>query len=89
MVSLLRSGGDGSFDDGNEVAVNVAVTSSDNPYVTTLTTNASAQVEDSYLLRIAGEGDIYARAVDARSIDGDGDGQAGGDFSRSFLISNR
>ncbi len=89
VVSLLRSGGDGSFDDGNEVAINVAVISSDNPYVTTLTTNASAQVEDSYLLRIAGEGDIYARAVDARSIDGDGDGQAGGDFSRSFLISNR
>ena len=89
VVSLLRSGGDGSFNDGNEVAIEVVVTDTDSPYVTKLTTSVSTSVEDSYLLRIAGEGDIYARAVDARSIDGDGDGQVGGDFKRSFSVSNR
>ena len=89
VVSLLRSGNDGSFNDGNEVAIEVTVTDTDSPYVTKLTTGVSTTVEDSYLLRIAGEGDIYARAFDARSIDGDGDGQAGGDFNRSFSVSNR
>jgi len=89
VVSLLRSGGDRSFNDGNEVAIEVVVTATDSPFVTTLTTDVSTVVEDSYLLQIAGEGDIYARAVDARSIDGDSDGQAGGDFNRSFSLSNR
>ena len=88
VVSLLRSGGDGSFNDGNEVAIEVVVTDTDSPYVTKLTTSVSTSVEDSYLLRIAGEGDIYARAVDARSIDGDGDRQVGGNFNRYFFIGN-
>ena len=60
VVSLLRSGDDGSFNDGNEVAIEVTVTDTDSPYVTKLTTGVSTTVEDSYLLRIAGEGDIYA-----------------------------
>ena len=85
-VSLLSSGGDGTFSDGNETEIGVTVGDVNNPFVTTLFTNDQKPDGDTFQLRIAGEGDIYARAVDASAIDGNGDGVAGGNFIRSFTI---
>ena len=86
-VSLLRSGGDGSFTDGNEVSVDVVMSETSNPFVTTLaTTNES--IDDRFQLTINGDGDIHARSSDARPIDGNTDGSAGGDFVRIFTITN-
>jgi len=73
-VSLVRSGGDGTFNDGNEVAVDVYTAETTNPYVTTLVTTELKPTEDSFQLRILGDGDTVARSVDALTIDGNGNG---------------
>ena len=85
-VSLVRSGGDGTFNDGNEVAVDVYTAETTNPYVTTLVTTELKPTEDSFQLRILGNGDTVARSVDALTIDGNGNGAAGGNFIRNFVI---
>jgi len=87
-VSLLGSGGDGSFSEGNEVGVGLVVAASDNPFVTTLITTDLKFSDDTFQLRVIGDGDIYARASDARAIDGDSDGIAGGNFVRDFTLEN-
>ena len=85
-VSLLRSGGDGSFNEGNESAISVSVAKSSSPYMTTLLINDLNSIEDTFQLRITGEGDVYARGTDANNIDGDGNGLPGGNFIRRFTI---
>ena len=87
-VSLVRSGGDGTFNDGNEVAVDVYTAETTNPYITTLVTTELKPTEDSFQLRILGDGDTVARSVDALTIDGNGNGAAGGNFIRNFVIEN-
>ena len=85
-VTLVGSGGDNSFDDGNEVSVTMSRTDSSSGFVTQFTTDTSISVDDTYELRISGSGDIYAVTVDGAPIDGDGDGVAGGDFVRNFSV---
>ena len=86
-VSLLGSGGDGSFTEGNEIEIDVFVTEMSNPYVTTLVT-ANEKLDDTFQLVVVGDGDIYARAIDAGPIDGNADGEAGGNFVREFVVEN-
>ena len=85
-VSLQASGGDGTFSNGNEINIDVSVPDLDNPYVTTLITNGQVSVDDTYQLRIAGDGDNFVRAIDSRAIDGDGNGLAGGSFVLDFAV---
>ena len=85
-VSLVRSGGDGTFNDGNEIAVDIYTAETENPYVTTLVTAELKPTEDNFQLRILGDGDTVARSVDAVAIDGNGNGTAGGNFVRDFVI---
>ncbi len=85
-LSLLASGGDGVFTDGNEIEIDISVDSLDNAYVTRLLTDSQTLYADTFQLRIAGVGDVYARAADARGIDGDGDGVAGGSFVFNFSV---
>lgn len=87
-ISLQRSGGDGSFTDGNEVAVDVVIAETNNPFVTKVIPTELKSVDDDFQLRIIGDGDIYARAADARAIDGNNDGVAGGNYSHYFTIEN-
>ena len=86
-VFLLGSGGDGTFNDGNEIAIDVAMAEMNNPYVARLIP-AIEKLDDTFQLNIVGNGDIYARAIDGGPIDGDSDGVQGGDFIRRFTISN-
>ena len=85
-VSLIRSGGDGSFDEGNEIAVpalSFEIRSVD-PTVLAIAVPASAWVPDSYRLRITGAGTVVVADLAGIAIDGDGDGHAGGDFVADF-----
>jgi hypothetical protein len=85
-VSLIRSGGDGSFDEGNEVevpALSFEIRSA-NPTVLAIAVPASAWVPDSYRLRIAGGGAVAVADLKGLAIDGDADGHAGGDFVTDF-----
>jgi len=85
--TVVRSGGDGSFDEGNEVAVDTLQLSLRSQEPTVLAaTNSQAWVPDSYRITIAGNGSLAAQDRDGRPIDGDADGQAGGDFVVYFEV---
>jgi len=85
-VTLERSGLDGSFAEGNEVAVaglavHVRVLE---PTVIAVSVPKDSWLADSYRLRVAGGGAAPVTDRGGRTIDGDGDGQAGGDFIVDF-----
>jgi len=85
--TVVRSGGDGSFDEGNEVPVGTLQLSVRSQEPTVLVaTNMQAWIPDSYRITIAGNGSLAASDRDGRPIDGDADGQAGGDFVMYFEV---
>jgi hypothetical protein len=91
-----RSGGDGTFEDGNEVAVTAAS-------ITVPAANTSSAVfdlagapaaDDTYRVRLLGAAAGNVQDADANALDGEfsgsfpsGDGTAGGDFVATFLVS--
>ena len=88
-VTLVGSGGDSTFNDGNEVPVEMSLTASSSGFVTSFLTGLTNPNNDAYQLRISGSDDIRALAADAAAIDGDGDSIPGGDFVRNFTITSR
>jgi hypothetical protein len=85
--TVVRSGGDGSFNEGNEVPVDTLQLSVHSQEPTVLAaTNTQAWMPDSYRITIAGNGSLAASDRDGRPIDGDADGQAGGDFVVYFEV---
>lgn len=87
-VTLMRSGGDGSFDEGNEIALaplGFEVRSTD-PTVIAIKVAAGEWRTDSYQLSIAGAGAFAVSGLNAKAIDGDGDGAPGGDFVMHFEL---
>lgn len=85
-VVLIRSGNDGSFEEGNEVALaplHLEIRSFD-PTVIAITLPAAQWVTDSYQLTIAGAGPAPVADIGGRVIDGNADGAAGGDFVLHF-----
>lgn len=87
-VVLMRSGRDGSFDEGNEIVVagaRIEIRSLD-PTVIAVEMPPEQWVADSYRLVIAGSGAVPAVDLAGRVIDGDGDGTVGGDFVAHFEI---
>jgi len=87
-VVLKRSGGDGSFEEGNEVAVaplNIQVLSSD-PTSLAISIPQHAWIPDSYQLTIRGEGSLGINDRSGGAIDGDRDGRAGGNFVVHFEL---
>jgi hypothetical protein len=94
---LQRSGGDGSFGDGNEVAVtpvSVTVPSSNvNSAIMDLTGVAS--VNDTYRVTLLGSGPATILDLGGNALDGEfsgtfpsGNGAPGGDFLATFAVSN-
>jgi hypothetical protein len=90
-----RSGGDGAFDDGNEVEiVPVSVTvPAMNPRTAIFDLTTTASVEDSYRVTLVGDGPAVIADLDANALDGEytgslpsGDGTAGGDFVALFEV---
>jgi hypothetical protein len=86
-LMMMRSGSDGSFDEGNEIPIDSLhiVIRSLEPTVLVVT-KAGPWVPDSYRLTIAGSGALVATDRDGRAIDGDLDGKAGGDFVVYFDV---
>jgi len=87
-VTLERSGADGSFAEGNEVAIpalSIEVLSVD-PTVIAVRLPPEQWAPDSYRLIVAGEGPVAVGDRSGSSIDGDGDGRPGGNFVLSFDI---
>ncbi len=88
VVTLVRSGGDGSFDEGNEIAIDatrVEVRSLD-PTVLAIRVPHDRWVVDSYRLRIAGGDTVAMTDLAGNPIDGDDDGASGGDFVAYFEL---
>jgi hypothetical protein len=91
---LDGSGGDGTFGDGNEV--NVVATSITVPGAnpqSAIFTVAAALADDTYQVRLLGNGGTVIMDLDGNALDGEypgafpsGDGTAGGDFQSSFSV---
>ncbi len=82
QVTLVASGGDGTFVDGNEVNIVPSTVS---------VSDATATID---LTGVAGGDDVYRLTLDGATItdtagvllDGDGDGSAGGDFNSTLTV---
>jgi hypothetical protein len=87
LIELRASGGDGSFDSGNEFSVPIdAAVRSDLPTVLAITPRLAPLDADAYELRISGTEPVALADMQARPIDGDGDGAPGGDFVLRFTV---
>lgn len=85
-VSLERSGGDGSFAEGNEVRVtptSIEVLSSE-PTVVSIKIAPGEWTPDSYQLTVTGDGSVAVGDRSGGAIDGDRDGRPGGNFVMQF-----
>lgn len=87
-VTLVSSGRDGSFQEGNEIPINGAQVEvrSLNPTVLAIFVPREQWAVDSYQLRIAGHDSVAITDRAGKTIDGDGDGAAGGDFVIYFEL---
>jgi hypothetical protein len=94
-VSLTRSGGDGSFNDGNEVEV--AIDSVDvplvNPRAIVIDLGGAEDVEDVYRLVLSGSAPSALQDLAGNRLDGNrvqtfpsGDGTQGGDLVIEFTV---
>lgn len=91
---LERSGGDGTFTDGNEVAIAVNPTVPlANPSTASVDLGAIASVADTYRVRLVGTGGAPILDLDANALDGEftgtfpsGDATQGGDFEATFAV---
>lgn len=93
---LEASGGDMTFGDGNEVpitAVSITVPGA-NPATAVFDLTGVALADDTYQVRLLGDGASIIMDLDANALDGEfsgvfpsGDGTSGGDFEAEFTIS--
>ncbi|MGI9326793.1 MAG: CHRD domain-containing protein [Pseudomonadales bacterium] len=84
--TLEASGGDGTFEDGNELLLNIAAANLDGSAITLDLTGASGG-DDVYRLIADGSSMTPLTDADGVVLDGDNDGSAGGDFVSSFSVS--
>lgn len=89
-VVITRSGGDTTFGDGNEEVVQPASVSLDaaNLRIAIIDLAGVASIEDSYQVRLVGSGATALASLAGDVLDGDGDGQAGGDFVSTFTVAS-
>jgi hypothetical protein len=92
---IERSGGDGTFGDGNEVAIApVSVTVPQvNPQTAVFDMSTTTPIVDTYRVTLVGSGAATIQDLDGNSLDGEysgtfpsGDATAGGDFVATFVV---
>lgn len=92
---LERSGGDGTFGDGNEVSITAAdiTTPASMPMSATFDLTGVDVPDDTYRVRLLGSGASVILDIDANALDGEfsgafpsGDGTEGGDFEATFTV---
>ena len=88
-VVLTRAGGDGTFVDGNEEVLQPAAIMLDaaNARMATIDLSGIDSVDDDYEVRLVGTGGMALASLDGEILDGDADGEAGGDFVSTFNVS--
>lgn len=93
---IEASGGDGNFTNGNEVQVTAADirVPAGNPQSAVFDLTGVALADDSYRIRLLGNGASVVMDLDANALDGEftgvfpsGNGTAGGDFASFFTVS--
>jgi len=93
--TLRASGGDGQFNDGNEVAIAATsvVLAPTNPRLAVMDLSGYQAVEDRYQVTLRGSGPNAILSVGGAVLDGEftgslpsGDGAAGGDFVAQFDV---
>jgi hypothetical protein len=93
--TLVRSGGDGIFDDGDDIALTPASVelSPVNPRLAVMDPGGIAAPEDRYRVVLKGDGPGLILSVSGVALDGDfegvlpsGDGVQGGDFTAEFEL---
>jgi hypothetical protein len=85
QVSVTASGGDGSFEDGNEIEVGVVgVNVSGEQLTAELDTNAA--MDDVYQILLDGSSTSPLTDATGAVLDGDADGAPGGDFTATFTV---
>lgn len=93
---LDASGGDGTFGDGNEVAVTATSISvpGANPQSAVFDLSGITLADDTYQVRLLGSGGSVIMDLDGNALDGEfsgafpsGDGSSGGDFAAEFVLS--
>ena len=89
------SGGDGSFNDGNEVSIVAASITAPTitPTSATFDLGGAVLADDTYRVRLSGSGGSLILDTDANALDGEysgtfptGDGVQGGDFVATFIV---
>jgi hypothetical protein len=96
---LTAAGGDGTFDDGNEIPIAPASITVEN--IDERSSRAIFDLtgvnwpEDDYEIRVVADGEDVVRDVNGRILDGDygaelpsGDAEEGGDFVSTFLLTH-
>ncbi len=93
---LERSGGDGTFGDGNEISIVAAAitTPAMNPRSATFDLAGVVLADDTYRVRLLGSGNSVILDIDANALDSEfsgdfpsGDGTGGGEFRAIFTVS--
>jgi hypothetical protein len=93
--TVVRSGGDGTFTDGNEVAIMpVSVTvPATNRLTAVFDMSTAPPIEDTYRVTLVGTGPATIRDLDSNALDGEfsgafpsGDGAQGGNFVATFRV---
>ena len=85
-VTLTAAGGDGGFDEGNEVPITISLRAG-GPRGASIRVSAVGRLPpDAYELRLHGSGPAMLADLGGQSIDGDGDGSTGGDAVVHFQI---
>jgi hypothetical protein len=85
-ISLKRSGGDGTFEDGNEVTLDRVTLSVHAPQVVSLALPPDAWVSDTYQLTLAGNTPPAVTGLNGLPIDGAELGMSGSDFILQFTV---
>lgn len=84
--SIMRSGGDNSFTEGNEVDIPFSVSTTNNGLIARLDTSGAETVNDAYQLRVHSNVANYILDFTGDRIDGDSNGIEGGDFNQQFVV---
>jgi len=93
--TLIRSGGDGTFGDGNEEAITPAsvALSGTNPRLAVMDLTGVSAIEDRYQITLHGSGANMILGINGVALDGEysgnlpsGDGAEGGDFVVGFEV---
>lgn len=88
VITLIASGGDGSFLEGNEREIPLSIQMRSH-VPTVLAVSATQWREDTYELRVSGSAPLALTDLNSRAIDGDRDGLPGGDLVVQFVVEKK